>query len=78
MADGGELDAKGVFPVRTSVQGVFQRDGIEDGKGCDERDEEEQEPAGADLTVLPLSRSRAYIPTAMERRPNTIAAAALG
>jgi hypothetical protein len=50
MAEGEEFDAEGIFAVRAYVQGVFQRDGIEDGEGCRQSEKEKQKPDSADLT----------------------------
>jgi hypothetical protein len=50
MADGEEFDAEGIFAVRSDIQGVSQRDGIEDCEGCRETKKEKQKPDNADLT----------------------------
>ena len=51
VMDGVEFDAESVFAVRTVVELVFQREGIENREGCGEKKEEENEPADADLTM---------------------------
>lgn len=40
MADGEKFDAESVFAVRSDVQGVSLRDGIEDCEGCRESEKE--------------------------------------
>jgi hypothetical protein len=47
---GEEFDAEGIFAVRTYVEGMFQREGIEDCEGCRQSEKEKQKPAEADLT----------------------------
>jgi hypothetical protein len=50
MTEGTEFYAESVFPVGADVQGVSQRDGVEDCKGCRQSEKEKQKPDRADLT----------------------------
>ena len=54
VVDGAEFYAESIFPVRTNVEGVFKGDGIEYCKCCGENEKKKQEPASADLTLLPV------------------------
>ena len=49
---GVELYTEGIFTVRTSVKGVFQRDVIKHHKFCCENEKKKEEPVGADLNLL--------------------------
>jgi len=52
VVDGVELYAESIFPIRTTVEGVLQGDGIKFCKCPRENEKKKQEPAGADLTLL--------------------------
>src|ERR1700722_1381291 len=52
VMDGGEFYEESIFPVRATVEGGFDGNGIECGKCCGENEKEKQEPAGADWPLL--------------------------
>lgn len=51
VMDGSEFYAESILPVRT-VEGVFQRVGVEHRKCRRQNEKKKQEPTGADLTWL--------------------------
>jgi hypothetical protein len=54
MANGVEFYPESVFAVRTHVESVFERDGIEDCEGGRESEKEEEKPARADMSSCPV------------------------